>query len=85
MLRGGGGRRSHRRDRGDLQRREVHRARLANRRRDLNPFPEPTWNDVAQWSSETEPWSRDRLTADSLAALADNVELVLLYLARRDR
>ncbi len=63
----------------------VHRARLANRQRDLEPFPEPSWDDVARWRSETEPWSRERLSVDSVLSLEENVELALGYLARRDR
>ena len=46
-------------------------------------FPEPTWDDVVRWRAETEPWSRDRLTLDSVRPLDENVELALAYLGRR--
>jgi predicted kinase len=61
----------------------AHRARLASRRRGLEPFPEPTWADIERWRAETEPWSRDRLTLDSAVPLDENVELALSYLGRR--
>jgi predicted kinase len=61
----------------------AHRARLARRRRDLEPFSEPTWDDVVRWRAETEPWSRDRLTLDSVRPLDENVGLALAYLGRR--
>ena len=33
-----------------------------------------------RWRAETEPWSRDRLTLDSVRPLDENVELALAYL-----
>ncbi len=59
----------------------LHRARLAARKRGLEPFPEPTWADVVRQRNETEAWSRDRLVLDSVAEVAANVERALAYLA----
>lgn len=58
----------------------VHRARLADRQRDLEPFPEPTWEQVDQWRSETEPGIRPRLVLDSVRSVAENVRLALDFL-----
>ena len=55
----------------------VHQARLANRRRDLEPFPEPTWPQAAQRREETEPWSRPRLVLDSVQSVEASVRLAL--------
>ncbi len=63
----------------------MHRARLASRRRGLEPFPEPTWDAVTRWRGETEPWSRDRFVVDSVMPVDENVRLALDYLARRAR
>ena len=60
----------------------VHRTRLAARRRDLAPFPEPSWEQVAQWRSETEPWVRPRLVLDSVRPVEESVRLVLAYVGR---
>ncbi len=61
----------------------THRARLASRRRGLEPFPEPTWDDVVRWRAKTEPWARERLTLDTVSPLDENVELAVAYLVPR--
>ncbi len=59
---------------------DAHRARLAGRRRDLGPFPEPTWETIVQRRTETEPWTRDHLILDSVQPIADNVVAAVEYL-----
>lgn len=63
----------------------VHRARLESRERGLEMFPEPTWADVTQQGTETEPWSRDRLVLDSVRPLDENVGTALDYVRRAAR
>jgi predicted kinase len=60
----------------------LHRHRLAERRRGLSRYPEPTWEDVQRRRSEAEPWAEDHLVVDSVAPLAANVERCLRYLGR---
>ncbi|HMK11936.1 MAG TPA: AAA family ATPase [Acidimicrobiales bacterium] len=64
---------------------KVHEARLAQRERGLEPFPEPSWRDVMRMRQETEPWLCDRLTLDSVRDLDENVRLALDYVARAAR
>jgi predicted kinase len=59
----------------------VHRARLTARKRGLEPFPEPRWEDVVRQRNETETWSRDRLVLDSVEEVESNVARALAYLA----
>ena len=59
----------------------LHRRRLQTRRRDLGPFPEPTWDDVVQRRAETEPWREGRLLLDSIRPIDENVALALEYLS----
>lgn len=59
---------------------DLHRSRLAARTRDINGFPEPTWDDVLARRDEWEQWPEDRLVVDSVSPLADNVERVLAHL-----
>lgn len=63
----------------------MHRARLASRRRGLEPFPEPTWDEVLARREESEPWTRDRLVLDSVLSVDENVRVALDYLERRAR
>jgi predicted kinase len=58
---------------------DLHRARLAARVRDIDGFPEPTWDDVIARRDEWEPWKEDRLLLDSAEPLADNVGRALAY------
>jgi len=58
---------------------DVHRERLANRRRAIDGFPEPSWEEVLARRDE---WTDDRLVLDSLQPLADNLDRAVNY-ARR--
>lgn len=56
---------------------EVHRARLAARRRGLSRLPEPAWEDVARRAAEYVPWTGRVLRLDSIDDLEVNVRAVL--------
>lgn len=60
---------------------ELHRRRLAARRRDLPGFPEPSWSDVLATRGGYVPWTVDRLVLDSVDDLDGNVARALAYLA----
>jgi predicted kinase len=60
----------------------AHRERLAGRRRHLEDFPEPSWDEVQQRRAEWEPWTDDRLVIDTVRALDDNVADALRFLRR---
>jgi len=57
----------------------VHRQRLGERERALDPLVEPSWDDVLQWRREFEPWTEERLVLDSLDSIDANVARVLDY------
>lgn len=57
-----------------------HRRRLDARRRDLAPYREPTWDEVARRRTETEPWSHPRLVIDTVHPIDLNVKAALDYL-----
>lgn len=59
---------------------EVHRRRLTNRRRTIDGYPEPTWDDVMERRDEWEEWQEDRLVLDSIEPLHDNVDRAIAYL-----
>jgi hypothetical protein len=59
----------------------VHERRLANRRRELEPFPEPTWEAVVLRRREVEPWTQPRLVLDSLQPIEASVARALDFLA----
>jgi predicted kinase len=63
---------------------DLHRTRLAGRRRDLVGFPEPTWDEVESRREEWEPWTEPRIVVDAAAPLAIGVEAVLAGLGRSD-
>lgn len=58
----------------------VHRQRLEVRRRDLEGFYEPTWEQVLARQAEYEPWQDHRLVLDSAEDLRANVTKALAYL-----
>jgi predicted kinase len=62
--------------------RDAHRDRLASRRRGIEGFPEPSWDDVLARDDEWEPWLDDRLVVDSMRPLAETVSAVIEYLGR---
>jgi predicted kinase len=51
----------------------IHEHRLAQRRRDIPGFPEPTWESVLARRANFESWDEPRLRLDSVRPLADNV------------
>jgi predicted kinase len=57
-----------------------HQRRLSARRRQLDPFPEPTWADVVNRRAETEPWRDPRLVVDTVLPLDDNIATAVVYL-----
>ncbi len=57
----------------------LHRARLEQRRREIEGFREPTWNDVLRRQEEMEPWSDERLILDTVAPLEECVAAALDY------
>jgi predicted kinase len=59
---------------------QLHRQRLEERRRDIEGFHEPSWEDVQRRKVEYLPWSEDRLVLDTAADLEDNVAAALRYL-----
>lgn len=59
---------------------DLHRQRLAGRRRDIEGFPEPSWDDVLRRRDEWEPWTEPRLLVDAVRDLDSNVASALEYL-----
>ncbi len=62
--------------------RDAHRDRLASRRRGIEGFREPSWDDVLARDEEWEPWLDERLVVDSMRPLDENVRVALEYLGR---
>lgn len=59
---------------------ETHRERLSSRSRDIDGFPEPSWDDIARRRDEWEPWRDDRLVVDSVRPLEEDVTNALRFL-----
>lgn len=59
---------------------DLHRRRLETRRRGLEGFPEPAWQDVQRRRLEFTPWVEPHLEVDSVAPREMNVERVLAWL-----
>jgi predicted kinase len=57
-----------------------HRHRLDERRRDLDPYRELTWEEVVNRRAETEPWTHPRLILDSMDVIDANVDMAVDYL-----
>jgi predicted kinase len=57
-----------------------HRRRLEGRQRQIDGFPEPTWDSVQARRAGFEDWHDERLVLDSMAPPDDNVRLALEYL-----
>lgn len=62
-----------------------HQRRLRDRKRALDPFPEPTWSNVQQWRDETEPWTDECLLLDTAHPINDNVERLIQYMSARSK
>ena len=58
----------------------LHRERLSQRRRGLENFPEPTWDDVQRRGLAYTPWSEPVLSVDAALPLEQNVARVLAWL-----
>lgn len=57
----------------------LHRQRLKGRRREIEGFYEPTWEEVLARQAEYQPWLDPRLILDSVEELASNVTKALAY------
>jgi predicted kinase len=60
----------------------AHRERLARRARNIDGFPEPSWEDVVRRRDEWEPWQDERLVVDSARELEENAAEVLAFVNR---
>jgi predicted kinase len=63
---------------------DTHQRRLADRRRRIEGFPEPTWEGVLQRKASFPPWADARLTIDAVNPRPANLQTVLDYLGRRE-
>jgi predicted kinase len=61
---------------------EAHRERVARRARDIDGFPEPSWEDVVRRRDEWEPWSEERFVVDSVREFEENVAGALEFFKR---
>jgi hypothetical protein len=61
---------------------DVHRRRLSSRVREIEGFPEPTWQEVGARRNEWEEWAEDHLVLDTVEPLNDNVDRALAYIRR---
>ena len=59
----------------------VYRDRLEHRTRNIEGFPEPTWEGVLRRRAEFPPWTDERLTLDSVNSRAANLQTALGYLS----
>jgi predicted kinase len=58
----------------------IFRDRLAHRVREIEGFPEPTWEGVLRRRAEFPPWTDDRLVVDSVNSRETNLQAALDYL-----
>lgn len=61
----------------------VHRRRLGSRVRDIDGFPEPTWDEVSERQMGWDEWTDRRLVLDSLEPLDANVERALRHVGTK--
>jgi predicted kinase len=59
----------------------IYRDRVAHRSRDIEGFPEPTWDGVLRRRAQFPPWTDERLTIDSVNSRAANLQAALDYLS----
>jgi predicted kinase len=59
----------------------VYRDRVERRTRDIEGFPEPTWEGVLRRRADLPPWTGERLTVDSLNSREANLQAALEYLS----
>jgi predicted kinase len=60
----------------------THRERVARRARDMDGFPEPSWEDVVRRRDEWESWREERFVVDSVRQFEENVAGALEFLKR---
>jgi len=63
----------------------VYRDRVERRARDIEGFPEPTWEGVLRRRVDFPPWTDERLTIDSLNSREANLQAALEYLSADGR
>jgi predicted kinase len=63
----------------------IFRDRLADRVRNIEGYPEPTWEGVLRRRAEFPPWTDERLTVDSVNPPGANLRAALDYLSARRR
>ena len=61
----------------------VHRDRLAHRRRQIDGYPEATWEGVLHRRATFPPWTDDRLILDTVRSREANVQSALARLERQ--
>jgi predicted kinase len=59
----------------------IFQDRLKHRSRNIEGFPEPTWEGVLRRRAEFPPWTDERLTIDSVNSQAANLRTALEYLS----
>ena len=58
----------------------VYRDRVEHRTRNIEGFPEPTWEGVLRRRADFPPWTDERLTIDSVNSREANLQAALEYL-----
>ncbi len=61
---------------------QLHRRRLAARVRQIEGFPEPSWDEILRGRNQFPAWTDNRLTLDTVNARPGNLKAVLDYLGR---
>jgi predicted kinase len=61
----------------------VYRDRVEHRTRNIEGFPEPTWEGVLRRRADFPPWTDERLTVDSVNSREANLQTALGYLSPR--
>lgn len=60
--------------------RRVHRERLEQRQRNIEGFPETSWNDVQEAGERFEPWTGERLILDTCDPMDAVIGRAIAYL-----
>jgi predicted kinase len=63
----------------------IYRDRVEHRSRNIEGFPEPTWEGVVRRRAEFPPWTDQRLMIDSVNSRAANLQAALEYLSPAQR
>jgi hypothetical protein len=63
----------------------IYRDRVEHRSRNIEGFPEPTWEGVRRRRAEFPPWTDEQLTIDSVNSRAANLHAALEYLSAGQR